>query len=41
MFIEKNSALNDVTSWVIEDVAYWTVVNNSTFYSNFLHMIFS
>lgn len=39
MFIEKDSALNDVTSWVIEDVVYWSRVNNSTFYSNFLHLI--
>jgi len=35
MFIEENSALNDVTSWLIEDVAYWAVVSDSTFYSKF------
>jgi hypothetical protein len=35
LFIEEDSALNNVTSWVIEDVAYWTVVSNSTFYSKF------
>lgn len=35
VFIEEDIHLADVSSWKHEEVAYWAVVDYSTFYSQF------